>query len=250
MPEAYLTTSDLAKAVGCHPNTVRLYESWGFLPPIPRDPANNYRMYSPYHKAQFELAYLALKYPYPGGKDVVLEMVSAARDQNLARAREMALAYQNQIIKERQQAEAAVDFLEKWIKGEEIVKTENPLTIGQAAQELQLTRDTLRSWERDGLLDVPRNPDNRYRLYGPAEIGRLLVIRVLVNAGYSHMAILRLMIQLDAGLDIDPRQALDTPSANEEIRHVTDRWLTTLDQQAERCQKILQKINNMKSLLT
>jgi DNA-binding transcriptional MerR regulator len=27
---SYLRTSDLAKAVGVHPNTVRLYEEWGY----------------------------------------------------------------------------------------------------------------------------------------------------------------------------------------------------------------------------
>ncbi|MBL7200262.1 MAG: MerR family DNA-binding transcriptional regulator [Anaerolineae bacterium] len=42
---SYLRTSDIARAVGAHPNTVRLYEEWGFLPPIPRSPAG-YRMYT------------------------------------------------------------------------------------------------------------------------------------------------------------------------------------------------------------
>jgi DNA-binding transcriptional MerR regulator len=37
MPD-YLRTSEITKAVGVHPNTVRLYERWGFLPPVPRSP--------------------------------------------------------------------------------------------------------------------------------------------------------------------------------------------------------------------
>lgn len=242
------STSDLARSVDCHPNTVRLYEQWGFLPPIPRDPRNNYRIYSPYHKAQFELAYLALKYPYPGGKDVVLEMVYAARDRNLARALELAHAYAAQIRAEQDKAEAAIDYLEGWLSGKAAPPLPAPLRIGQASQHLDLTRDTLRSWERDGLLEVPRNPTNNYRQYGPEEIGRLLVIRVLVNAGYSHMAILRLMIQLDAGIDVNPREALDTPRADEEIFHVTDRWLTTLEAQAQRCKRIQRQIIRMREL--
>jgi DNA-binding transcriptional MerR regulator len=36
MKSRTLRTSDAAKAVGVHPNTVRLYEEWAFLPPIPR----------------------------------------------------------------------------------------------------------------------------------------------------------------------------------------------------------------------
>ncbi len=35
MPPHFLTTSRVAKAVGVHPNTVRLYEQFGFLPSIP-----------------------------------------------------------------------------------------------------------------------------------------------------------------------------------------------------------------------
>jgi len=38
MKPRYMRTSDIAKAVGVHPNTVRLYEEWGFLPPIPVAP--------------------------------------------------------------------------------------------------------------------------------------------------------------------------------------------------------------------
>ena len=35
-----------------HPNTVRLYEEWGFLPPVPRAP-NGYRLYDQRHLPRF-----------------------------------------------------------------------------------------------------------------------------------------------------------------------------------------------------
>ena len=38
----------LTSAVGVHPNTVRLYEAWGFLPPIPRS-RSGYRLFSETH---------------------------------------------------------------------------------------------------------------------------------------------------------------------------------------------------------
>jgi len=246
---AYLTTKDLAEAVGCHVNTVHLYENWGFIPPVPRDPANNYRMFSRYHREQFKLAYLALKYPYPGGKEVVLDLVTAARDRELDRAKALADVYRAQIAVERAQAEAAIDYLEGWLRGEEAPQITKALSIGEAAAVLDLTRDTLRSWERDGMIDVPRNPKNGYRQYGPAEIGRLRVIRVLVNGGYSHMAILRLMLRLDRGEAVDPRETLDSPSANEEIFHITDQWLTALDGEVVRYQKIVDQLEVMQNLL-
>jgi DNA-binding transcriptional MerR regulator len=248
MCKSYLTTKDLAAAVNCHVNTVHLYETWGFIPSVTRDPKNNYRMFSSYHLEQFRLAYLALKYPYPGGKEVVLNLVYAARDQQLNKAIELAHQYRQQIAAERAQAESAIRYLERWLSGEDLGKVEEPLWIGEAADLLDLTPDTLRSWERDGLIEVPRDPSNGYRLYGPQEIGRLRVIRVLVNASYSHMAILRLMLRLDRGEEVDPHLALDTPHANEEIFHITDRWLTALENEVDRYERIVKQINVMKAL--
>jgi DNA-binding transcriptional MerR regulator len=249
MRKGYLTTKDLADAVGCHVNTVHLYESWAFIPPVTRDPDNRYRMYSRYHLEQFKLAYLALKYPYPGGKEVVLDLVYAARDRDLPRARQLANAYLNQIAAERSQAEAAIDYLEGWVSGREHLALEEHQTIGKAAALLGLTIDTLRSWERDGLINVPRDSGNNYRQYGPEEIGRLRVIRVLVNGGYSHMAVLRLMLRLDRGEEVDLRQALDTPRADEEIFHITDQWLSALDGEVDRVDLIVDQLNVLGEVL-
>ena len=63
----YLRTSDIAKAVGVHPNTVRCYEAWGFLPPIPRSPSG-YRLFTPAHLEQMRLGRLALHGQWPGKK--------------------------------------------------------------------------------------------------------------------------------------------------------------------------------------
>ena len=44
----YLRTSDLAKAVGVHPNTVRRYVDWGLLPPVEHSPSG-YRRFTQRH---------------------------------------------------------------------------------------------------------------------------------------------------------------------------------------------------------
>ena len=49
------TTSQIAKIVGVHPNTVRMYEKWGLIS-IPDRKANGYRIYTDIHIAQFEMA--------------------------------------------------------------------------------------------------------------------------------------------------------------------------------------------------
>jgi DNA-binding transcriptional MerR regulator len=119
------------------------------------------------------------------------------------------------------------------------------LTIGQTAEHLDVTADQLRNWDRNGLLDVPRDSETGYRVYGSAELGRLRVIRMLRQSGYSLMAILRMLRQFDAGETSGLREALDTPGDNEANETVADRWLTTLAAQEQRAQAIIRQIAKM-----
>jgi DNA-binding transcriptional MerR regulator len=103
----------------------------------------------------------------------------------------------------------------------------------------------LRNWERNHLVSVPRNPANRYRAYRAAEIGRVRVIRLLRQSGYSPMAILRMLLQLDrVAADqlpsaADLRRALDTPRPDEEAYVAADRWLSTLAEQEQRAGEMI-----------
>jgi DNA-binding transcriptional MerR regulator len=105
-----------------------------------------------------------------------------------------------------------------------------------------VTADQLRNWDRSGLVNVPRDPATGYRLYGAAEIGRLRIIRMLRQSGYSVMAILRMLRQFDTGQTERLRDALDTPGENEAIETIADRWLTTLAEQENRAQAIIWQI--------
>ncbi len=53
-------TSEVAREAGVHPNTVRLYVTWGFLPPIPRSEAG-YRLFTHRHVDQMLPARLTLQ---------------------------------------------------------------------------------------------------------------------------------------------------------------------------------------------
>jgi DNA-binding transcriptional MerR regulator len=117
--------------------------------------------------------------------------------------------------------------------------TIQPLQIGQAAHLLGVTIDILRNWDRNGLINVPRDPSNGYRRYGAREISRLRVIRMLSRAGYSLSAILRMLIQLDRGEKADLRLALDTARPDEDVYMASDRWISTLTDQEQRANMII-----------
>jgi DNA-binding transcriptional MerR regulator len=240
----YLRTSDIARAVGVHPNTVRLYEEWGFIPPVPRT-RSGYRMYSLEHLEVMRLARTALHHPYPGGKGPVLELVARAVEGDLEGALRVAHEYVEQIGVERAHAEAAADLLEGWASGALPEGPPKQLRISEMARLLGATRDALRNWERNGLVRVPQHPGNRYRLYGPAEVNRLRVIRVLRSAGYSTMAILRMLLQLDSGTRADLRRVLETPGPEEDVWTCADRWLTTLSEQEARARQVTEQLEAM-----
>ena len=241
-----LRTSDIAKAVGVHSNTVRLYEVWGFLPPIPRSP-KGYRLYTQAHLDQMRLARTALHSVWPGRKirKSALALVRRGATGDLGGALEYAYHHLAIVQAECAEAEAAAKLLQRWAEGSTADATSEPLPIKQAAKLLGLSTDVLRNWERSGLIRVPRDAHNRYRRYSQAEISRLRVIRMLRLAGYSTMAILRMLLQLDQGEKTNLRQALDTPRPDEDVFTAADRWLSTLAEQEKRAQDMIAQIETM-----
>lgn len=246
MKPRYLRTSDIAKAVGVHSNTVRLYEAWGFLPSIPRSPSG-YRLFTVAHLDQMRLARTALAGPWPGRniKQSALSLVKQAASGDLGGALEQAYIHLALVRAERAHAEAAVVFLERWAQGADADATVSPLQISDAGKLLDLTPDVLRNWERDGLIHVPRNPRNRYRLYGAAELGHLRVIRMLRRAGYSTVEVSRMLHHLDQDSSEDMSRELDTPSLDEDVHSAADQWLSALAAQEQRAMDIIAQLEKM-----
>jgi DNA-binding transcriptional MerR regulator len=248
MPYKRLSTAKIASAVGCHPNTVRLYEQIGWISPVPRSP-KGYRLYTEEHLEQMRFARLAMQgaYPNPVIRKAIIDVILASAARKYAGAIELAYRLRSVVRLEREQAEAAVSFLEAWAYGEVLPSLPAPLQTSQTASLLNITIDTLRSWERSNLIQVPRDPRNRYRRYGATEIGRLRVIRLLRQAGYSPMAVLRMLLVFENSPVVDFRRALDTPRPDEDVVTAADRWLTTLSQQEAQAERI---IHQAKALLS
>jgi len=241
MPRDYFLTSEIAKAVGVHPNTVRLYEKWNLLPPIPRTPSG-YRKFDESHLDQMKLARMAMSFTWMGGtiRKTAYEMVYRGVDGDFGGGLELAYQLRVLIQAEKAQAEAAAVFLESWAQGSAIESKDKPRRIGEVAKLLNVSTDRLRNWERNGLIVVPRNPLNGYRYYRTREIGRLRVIRTLSQARYSQMAILRMLMSLDQGEIDDLRQVLDTPREDEDVFFVTDQLLSALADLDEKSQQTIQ----------
>ena len=64
-----------------------------------------------------------------------------------------------------------------------------PLTVGQLAARAAVRTDTIRYYEREGLLPAPRRTDGEHRRYGPADLDRLLFIRGAQRLGLRLAAL-------------------------------------------------------------
>ena len=248
----YFYTSDLAKAVGIHPNTVRRYVDWGLLPPVERSPAG-YRRFTRHHLDCLFLIRLIYGADYPGRaiRKIGNTIIHFAANGDWDDALQEAHHYYSLVLIESAQANAAANLLERWAQGEQVSeKNFSVFRIGYVSDLLCTSVDVLRNWERNGLITIPRDPVNGYRGYGSHEISRLRVIQMLSQAGYSIMSILRMLLELDSGKITGLRHALDTPRPDEDIYMASDHWITTLNQQEKLAHQIITFIETIISQQT
>lgn len=75
-----------------------------------------------------------------------------------------------------------------------------PLTVGQLASAARVRPDTIRYYERAGLLPAPHRTDGDHRRYGGADLDRLLFIRGAQRLGLRLAEIRDLLTVRDTGV--------------------------------------------------
>jgi DNA-binding transcriptional MerR regulator len=70
---------------------------------------------------------------------------------------------------------------------------------GELARAAGVSVDTLRHYEKKGLLPAPQRGDNRYRLYPPAALRRVRLIQRALDMGFTLDDLGRVLRQRDAG---------------------------------------------------
>lgn len=220
-------TSEVARMVGVHPNTVRLYESYELIPKPQRE-KNGYRVFTQFHVDQMMLARKAMEVEIlqNGLRKKAIEIIKQSARQDFDQALALCDAYIDQILKEKQRADEALSIV-KAIQSGQDKGGETPLTRKEAARHLEITIDTLRNWELNGLLKVKRR-DNGYRVYTEEDIRLLKIIRALRGGNYSLTAILRLINAFSQNQDLPIEAVLDTPGEHEDIVTACDRLISSL----------------------
>ena len=96
----------------------------------------------------------------------------------------------------------------------------NLLRIGQLAGKTGTSPDSIRHYERLGLLPAPARTDGGYRVFPPAALDRVLLIRSAVRVGFSLRQLATFLQQREAGYAPCRR-----------VRAAADQILAGLDQQ-------------------
>ena len=118
------TTMEVAKIIGIHPNTVRMYEEWGLIPLAERKP-NGYRVFTDFHIEQLRFARIAFQIEVLQNglrkKVVVTIKLSAKRDFD--KALMFAKEYRSQIQREQINAEESISIVKQILSGKSVEPT-------------------------------------------------------------------------------------------------------------------------------
>lgn len=238
-------TSEVAKIIGIHPNTVRLYEDLELIPKANRL-SNGYRIFNDYHIEQFNLVRTALKVEVlqNGLRKKIINIIKLSAKGEFEEAIICTNDYINQVKNERRNAEEAIEISKQLLVGIKNNESDMFLTRKQTAEYLNITIDTLRNWEMNGLLSIKRK-ENGYRVYTSSDIKKLKIIRTLRCANYSLASILRMINAISNSSKVDIKEVINTPDNNEDIVTACDKLLTSLNNAEKNANVILKQLRFM-----
>lgn len=179
-----------------------------------------------------------------GLRKKIVETVKVSASRDFDKALCFAEEYRKQIQREQRNAEEAIRIAKQIISGK---SAEDSICLKrkQASDYLDISMDTLRNWERNGLLKVKRK-QNRYRFYTSDDIERLKMIRSLRCANYSLEAILRMLNALEHNPQVNIKAVLNTPQKDTDIVSVCDRLILSLRDAERNAGEIIGIISGMK----
>lgn len=221
--------AELSRIIGRHPNTLRKYETWGFISGVPRA-ANGYRVYSRTHALEALLAVTAFRTCFQEweGRRRMKRLIAFSVSSDFAGARDLLAEHRSNLGEWLARATEAKKILDGWkrksagrtacekqslparkLAPERVI---DGVLRGEAAKRVGVAVDTLRDWERNSLVTPARLANGR-RMYSKEDIEKLLVIRSLRQSGYSLMG----LVNLFGG-----------KTAIEDLTFARDRWDETL----------------------
>ena len=232
----------LSRLTGVKAGTIRFYEKCGFLEPAKRLP-NGYRVFCRRHIYQIRACRLVF-----GGfvnkrlRRISLDILQAARDWNPEAYRQAADRNLQAVEEDIRRTKIAVDFVMDKLR--EPGADSSVYTKKQAAGLVGATPEAIRNWERNGLL--PQRARYEKRLYSQQELNRMYVIRLLLDNGYSMMAVRSFFREYDREGRESAMLQLMEPGEDEDLIYRADRYMETLLSTQEKARQLCAMADEMK----
>lgn len=114
---------------------------------------------------------------------------------------------------------------------------DKPLTIGQLAQRAAVNIETIRYYQRVGLLLTPARPARGYRLYGEPVVARIRFIKRAQQLGFTLNEITELLAFGETGcVAVRERAELKRRQIDAQLRHL-QALRNSLDSLIEACKQ-------------
>ncbi|MFS0916454.1 MerR family transcriptional regulator [Brevibacillus sp. 179-C 1.1 NHS] len=177
----YYKPIEIARELHISTSALRHYESWGVVP-APARADNGYRLYTEVHLAYFR----CLRAMFPGfGVALTCEVLRFIQHADVDAAFWLVNKEQANLQQEKVAADQTLELLENLeLPLLPSKKWRSRMTIGEVAAYTGVSTSAIRHWEKEGLLVLPRDPENGYRQFTPMDIRKILLIRTLRNTVY------------------------------------------------------------------
>ncbi|MGO4183855.1 MerR family transcriptional regulator [Paenibacillus sp. MCAF9] len=185
---------DIARRLNISTNALRHYEDWGIIPPVERG-TNGYRIYTAEHVAYFEcIRAMNEGFGMTLTKAVMIKLIDGEIDEALW----LVNSAQAELHRDKTIADKTILALET----DEIhllhkARKRKGMTIGEVSEATTIPSSAIRHWEKMGLLIVNRNKENGYRIFSPANLRQILIIRTFKAAVWSLEIIQQVLKEVD-----------------------------------------------------
>ncbi|AAK81435.1 DNA-binding transcriptional MerR regulator [Clostridium acetobutylicum] len=223
---------ELAKMFNLHSNTIRFYESIGYISKASRKP-NGYREFTDKHILQLTICRHILGYRYTNRhiRDTGKLIIICSAESKLIEGKQYAQDYIKIIQNEIEIAEKTAQLLHKWAELKRDTDNSDSIekfyTRNEVACLLGVTSEAVRNWERNDLIKSDKRGYRNAVLFNNIDLDRIRIIYMLRQTGYSMSAIHRCLMVYDKGQTELVVAALNKTDERE-LLSVGDCWLSEL----------------------
>lgn len=239
-------TSELAKKLNIHPNTVRFYEKIKFISPVKRED-NNYRVFTEIHYLQIKIIKLLYKDGWFGKefRKTANDIIFSMRDRNLEKALKNSKIYYEVLNEELSKARSTVKILDEWSNNENKISNNKVYNYNEASEIIGASKEAIRNWERNKLIEIPGKGKNKERYFTDNEIERLKIIYMLRQSKFTISSIFRSMQAYEKGLIGRISEELKDDTEEKMLIVTGDNWVLNLENAVKSSLEVISIIKNI-----